>query len=359
MPALFRHRRVSHSLSSTKDTGIKTLLICCTLSLILAIASSQAAFSLPRMWLETLADGIAMPIRYMSCVVGIPFGAINRAFINSGADTKTLTELKEENAQLASRVAELEETKQTSMRLQNLLALKSSYNLQSVAARIIGMSHNSWEANVVIDKGRSAGLQVGMPVVGANGAIGQIVECSTFSSTVRLLRDEKSSISAMIQNSRAQGVVQGSIDANIRLQFINTNLEAHTGDIVVTSGLGGIFPKGLPIGKITSVNKAPGSMYYDIRISAFSETENLEEVLVITSLTEEQKADDKDVAEANAQDASTNQDVTSLKDPKVSSVEGNSSAQSQTSKTPSPSAGKSEKGGQNNKKPHASTERSE
>lgn len=359
MPALFRHRSVSHSLSSTKDTGIKTLLVCCALSLILAIASSQAVFSVPRLWLETVADAFALPVRYVSSVISIPFGALNKAFINSGADTKTLSELKEENAQLSSRVAELEETKQTSVRLQNLLALKSSYNLQSVAARIIGTSHNSWEANVVIDKGTSSGLQVGMPVVGANGAIGQIVECSALSSTVRLLRDEKSSISAMIQNSRAQGVVQGSIDATIRLQFINTNLEAHMGDIVVTSGLGGIFPKGLPIGKITSVNKAPGSMYYDIRISAFSETENLEEVLVITSLTEEQKANDKDVAAADAQDASTNQDATSLKDPKVSSVDGNKESQSQTSKTPSSSAHKNDTSKKQNNVSQGSSGRSE
>ena len=176
-----------------------------------------------------------------------------------------------------------------------------------------------------------------MPVMDSNGAIGQIIECNATSSVVRLLSDEKSSIPAMIQSSRAQGVVQGSVDGTIRLTLINSNLKAEVGDIVLTSGLGGIFPKGVPLGKITTVDKVPGSLYYSIHIAKLSPTENLEEVLVVTSLTEEQKATDKDISEADAQDSVANQDLTSVKSDdsasssKTSSSKGSSSAKSSSS----------------------------
>jgi rod shape-determining protein MreC len=141
-----------------------------------------------------------------------------------------------------------------------------------------------------------------MPVVDGKGAIGQIITCEATTSTVRLLTDEGSSVSAMIQSSRAQGMLQGSPDGTLHLSFIRTDQTVDVGDIVVTSGLGGVFPKGLPMGKISNVESTPGSTYYAITVEPYSTVSNLEEVLVITSLTEGQQATAEDIASADAGD---------------------------------------------------------
>ena len=246
---------------------------------------------------------VTTPIRVVGSVASLPFQGLGNVFSNLTASQESLSDLRAENERLASENAELEEEAQAATRLQQLLDLKNAYNLQSQAARIISASTDSWTRTVVIDKGTSSGLAVGMPVTDAGGAIGQIIECDAASSTVRLITDENSGVSAMVQPSRAQGMLRGSADGTLRLTLISTDQTVNVGDTVVTSGLGGVFPKGLPLGKVASVNRSDGALYYDIEVAPASSTENFEEVLVITSLTEEQEASSQDIAEADSQDA--------------------------------------------------------
>jgi rod shape-determining protein MreC len=245
---------------------------------------------------------ITTPIRWVGGALTAPFEGLGNVIDNLTADQEHLSDLKAENERLVARNAELEEAEQTARRLESLLGLQSLYNLQSTAARIISGSTDSWSSTVTIDKGTSAGLAVGMPVTDSNGAIGQIVKCGPASSTVRLITDENSAVSAMIQSSRAQGVLRGSVDGTLHLTLVRTDQMVEVGDTVVTSGLGGVFPKGLPVGKVLSVERTSGSLYYEIEVEPLSSTEGFEEVLVITSLTEDQKATAADVAEADQQD---------------------------------------------------------
>lgn len=244
------------------------------------------------------------PVRYLGATVTAPFQGLGNIFANLTADQGTLSDLKAENERLQARNAELEESEQTASRLQELLGIKDTYNLQSTAARIISGSVDSWSSTVTIDKGTADGLSVGMPVTASNGVIGQIVECGATSATVRLLTDESSSISAMVQTSRAQGMLVGSATGQVELTLIRTSQTVNVGDVIVTSGLGGVFPKGLPLGKVTSVDSNPGSLYLDIVVEPFAHTENFEEVLVITSLTQEQQATSEDISQADSQEIS-------------------------------------------------------
>lgn len=249
-----------------------------------------------------VAQTIVSPLRMLGAGIAAPLSGFGNVMRNLTADEKTLSELKDENERLAARNVELEEAELTAQRLQSLLDLRSSYNLQSVAARIIAGSLDSWTSTVTIDKGSAAGLAVGMPVVDENGAIGQIMECGASTSIVRLLSDESSSVSAMVQSSRAQGMLVGEPDGTLRLKYIRTDQTVDVGDIVVTSGLGGVFPKGLPMGKVASVETNPGSVYYEIVVEPFTHAGRYEEVLVITSLTEEQQATAEDIERADAAD---------------------------------------------------------
>ena len=246
---------------------------------------------------------VTSPVRYLGATVSLPFQGLGNVFTNLTSNQETLSDLKAENERLQARNAELEESEQTAKRLQDLLNLQDSYSLQSTGARIIAGSTDSWSSTVTINLGSSSGLTVGMPVMASNGVIGQVVECGATSSTVRLINDENSSVSAMVQSTRAQGMLNGSASGQVTLDLIATSQTVNVGDVVVTSGLGGVFPKGLPLGKVTNVENTPGSLDLDVTVEPFASTENFEEVLVITSLTDGQQASADDIASADAQES--------------------------------------------------------
>lgn len=273
---------------------------------------------------------ITTPVRWIGGVLTTPFHGLNNVLVNLTADQDHLSDLKAENERLLARNAELEEAEQTANRLQSLLGLQSLYNLQSTAARIISGSSDSWTSTVTIDKGTTSGLAMGMPVTDSNGAIGQIIRCGPTSSTVRLIYDENSSVAAMVQSSRAHGILRGSVDGTLTLALVRTDQMVEVGDMIVTSGLGGVFPKGLPLGKVTSIERTSGSLYYDIEVEPLSTTEGFEEVLVITSLTEDQKATAEDVSEADGQDASATSRLSTTSDETSDDEEGSAEGDDQS-----------------------------
>lgn len=289
---------------SDSDSGARLFVFLVVLSLVMFTMSARESGS---GFFTTLRGGfmtVTTPLRVVGSALTTPFQALGNVFSNLTATQETLSELREENERLLAKNAELQEEAQAAKRLQDLLGLQSSYSLQSTAARIISTSTDSWSRTVVIDRGSSSGLAIGMPVTNSSGAIGQIIECGPTSATVRLIADENSSVSALVQSSRAQGVLKGSAGGTLHLTLIATDQSVSVGDSVVTSGLGGVYPKGLPLGRVLSVNKNDGDLYYTIVVEPPSSAESFEEVLVITSLTENQKANSEDIAKADDQDSS-------------------------------------------------------
>lgn len=289
---------------SDSDSGARLFVFLVVLSLVMFTMSARESGS---GFFTTLRGGfmtVTTPLRVVGSALTTPFQALGNVFSNLTATQETLSDLREENERLLAKNAELQEEAQAAKRLQDLLGLQSSYSLQSTAARIISTSTDSWSRTVVIDRGSSSGLAIGMPVTNSSGAIGQIIECGPTSATVRLIADENSSVSALVQSSRAQGVLKGSAGGTLHLTLIATDQSVSVGDSVVTSGLGGVYPKGLPLGRVLSVNKNDGDLYYTIVVEPPSSAESFEEVLVITSLTENQKANSEDIAKADDQDSS-------------------------------------------------------
>ncbi|AEB06967.1 rod shape-determining protein MreC [Coriobacterium glomerans PW2] len=285
--------------SSRQATATRPLVICCIISVLLLTFYIREGEVGPVHAIRSVVTVVATPMRMVGSAVTGPFRAVGNVFSNLAAPQETLADLKQENEDLRAKVSELSESKSASSRLEALLNLKSAYNLQSTGAHVIGGSSDAWSQVVTIDKGTSDGLAINMPVVNAAGVIGQIVETSLNSSTVRLLADEKSGTSAMVQATRAQGMLHGQADGTLRLEYISVDSEVKAGDIVVTSGIGGVFPKGLPLGTVTSAEKAPNAVFYDIVVRPASSTQSNEEILVITSLAEGQAASDDDVALAD------------------------------------------------------------
>lgn len=278
---------------------MRPFVVCCLVSLLLLTFYVREGEAGVIHSIRSGVNTVATPVRMVGAVVATPFNAIGNVFTNLSAPQETLSELKKQNEELTSELAQLTEAEKTAERLESLLGLQSTYNLQSTAARIIGTTGDAWSQTVTIDKGSANGFEIGMPVCNSGGVIGQIIEVSAATSTVRLINDENSGVSAMVQSTRAQGILQGQPDGTLMLSYVPADADVKVGDVIITSGLGGRFPKGLPLGTVSSVSRAANATYYTIVVRAISTAESNEEVLVITSLTDEQAASSEDVAAAN------------------------------------------------------------
>lgn len=278
---------------------MRPFVVCCLVSLLLLTFYVREGETGVIHSIRSGVNTVATPVRMVGAVVATPFNAIGNVFTNLSAPQETLSELQKKNEELTSELAQLTEAQKTAERLESLLGLQSTYNLQSTAARIIGSTGDAWSQTVTIDKGSANGFEIGMPVCNSGGVIGQIIEVSAATSTVRLINDENSGVSAMVQSTRAQGMLQGQPDGTLMLSYVPADADVKVGDVIITSGLGGRFPKGLPLGTVSSVSRAANATYYTIVVRAISTAESNEEVLVITSLTDEQTASSEEVVAAN------------------------------------------------------------
>jgi len=193
-----------------------------------------------------------------------------------------LEELRTENETLRSQVSELEEARLENERLKKLLDIAQAGELKVVGARVIGRMPNSWEGVITIDRGSADGIVNGMPVIGPDGLLGQTVEVVRHSAKVRLITDQRSGVAAMLQHGRATGIVRGTINGGLVLDFVSKEATVTVGDTVIASGLGGVFPKGLIIGEVTRIERDPAALHQKISVVPSGEVSALEEVLVLT-----------------------------------------------------------------------------
>ena len=219
-----------------QSTGLRPLIVLCVVSILVLTFYLREGESGPIHTLRAGVTTITTPARLAGNLVSAPFNAVGNIFGNLTASRATLDELEAENAELTARVAELAEYQATSERLEKLLYLQSTYNLKSTPALIIGQSSDAWSDTVTIDKGSLDGISVNMPVTNSTGVIGQVIEVAPNASTVRLLTDEGSGVSAMIQDTRAQGMVQGQPDGTLRMDYVSVDADVKEGDIIITSG---------------------------------------------------------------------------------------------------------------------------
>ncbi len=190
-------------------------------------------------------------------------------------------ELREEIKALNARIVSAEEAQQANNRLEKLLEMKKSVKAPILAASVIGEDVSSWFRTLVIDRGSSSGIAEGMAVVAANGVIGQVIKVAPASCRVLLLTDHASGIAATIQRSRARGVVKGRGEGLCSLEFTTREEDVKVGDMVVTSGVGGVFLKGLPIGEVTMVKRGEYGIFQTVTIRPSVNITHLEEVLIV------------------------------------------------------------------------------
>jgi len=180
-----------------------------------------------------------------------------------------------------------EELLATHERLRKLLQFKEMIRRPVVAAQVIGLDPTGWFKSVIIDKGKQAGLKPDMPVVNASGVVGRIVSVSNNYAKVLLIIDQNSAVDCLTQGSRDRGMVKGMSTEVCKMDYMAKSSDAVVGEVVITSGLGDIFPKGLPLGKISGVNEASGRLFKEIDVMPSVDFSKLEEVLVIQTVDDQ------------------------------------------------------------------------
>jgi rod shape-determining protein MreC len=195
--------------------------------------------------------------------------------------------LRAENDRLETEVTRLRENEIRLQELRQLLQVKESRPDQEfLAANVFAREPSNLKEMVAIDRGKRDGVKEGMVVMTEGGSlVGRVTKLLDDSAWVTLLTDPNSAVSAMVQESRSQGVVAGSYSRRLTMDFIRQGATVNTGDVVVTSGIGGNFPPGLLIGRVVAAASTRQEIFQDVSVEPVASLSRLETILVLTSFT--------------------------------------------------------------------------
>jgi rod shape-determining protein MreC len=179
-------------------------------------------------------------------------------------------------------------------RLQALLAFKEQFISQTMAAQVIGSTGSEQSRAVYLDKGEKDGIKADMAVITADGVVGKVLHAYRSTSLVLLISDQTSGVGAILEKSRLQGILRGLPSGEIGLERVMSDEQVPAGELVLTSGGDRIFPKGLPIGRVTRVS--PGNdLFLNVQVKPAANLSKLEEVLIVTKVDERQATPDQTV----------------------------------------------------------------
>ncbi len=201
-------------------------------------------------------------------------------------------ELKQQIEQMRIEQVRMSQDADQARRLQALLAFKEQFISLTRAAQVIGSSGSERSRAIYIDQGEKDGIKPDMAVITADGIVGKVLHVYGSTSLVLLISDQTSGVGAILEKSRLQGILRGMPSGEIALERVMSDEQVPAGELVLTSGGDRIFPKGLPIGRVTKVS--PGSdLFLNIRVKPSANLSKLEEVLVVTKIDERQAAPDQ------------------------------------------------------------------
>ncbi len=195
--------------------------------------------------------------------------------------------LKQQIERMSLEQVRMSQDADQARRLQALLAFREQFISQTMAAQVIGSSGSEQSRSVYIDKGENDGIRPDMAVITADGIVGKVLHAYPSTSQVLLINDQSSGVGAILEKSRLQGILKGTSAGEVVLEKVMSDENVPVGEMVLTSGGDGIFPKGLLVGRVTKAG--PGSdLFLNIRVRPTADLSRLEEVLVVTKIDERQ-----------------------------------------------------------------------
>lgn len=191
--------------------------------------------------------------------------------------------LKSQNQDLLARLQVLEELQKENSRLNLLLDFRNRNKMELTAARVISRDLLTDHATIRIDKGTSNGLKSGMAVITTEGVVGHIFKPDALTSHVLLITDRYSVVDGLVNRSRARGIVEGKNQTGLSLHYVEKSEDIQKGDLIVTSGLDNIFPKGFPVAKVENVENKIFAVALKVDLKPIVDPDKVEEVFIITN----------------------------------------------------------------------------
>lgn len=277
-----------------KNKPLLILLIAALLLGVLALATSGDRTAI---WVENAVGTVTTPVQSFSARASSAImGFFQRIFKTTDAD--------QENEQLRVRIAQyeqieqrLDEAEQENKRLRALLGYAEEQEFPSyVTARVIAKDPGVWFSIFTINAGRKHGVEENMPVIGAAGLVGRVTEVGATWSKVISIVDTTSSVSVMVERTRDNGMARGLLSGDgselLELYYLPAGSDLVPGDIIVTNGLGGIFPKGVMIGTVIEVSRqSADAQAGNAILQPAIDFQHIEEVLVLTHASDTQEGE--------------------------------------------------------------------
>ncbi|MDD4335561.1 MAG: rod shape-determining protein MreC [Desulfotomaculaceae bacterium] len=247
----------------------------CTVPERIGLTSSESKF---RDMLAPVQNGLTWLGRQGRYIISLPVSMVGAA--------ARCQELEHEVERLESEKIQFNEYLIENQRLSALLDYKKvmAGNYNSLIASVIGRDPGNWFGTITLNRGSSEGIRENMSVLTPEGLVGRVIAVSASTCEVLLITDPRSGVGSLVQDTRTPGIVEGVAGAAgiARMIHLPNNALVETGQAVVTSGQGSLFPKGIPVGRINNVQNEPSGLFLSAEISPFANLNNLEEVIIVT-----------------------------------------------------------------------------
>src|SRR5882762_9859418 len=258
----------------------------------LAVQVKRTTDSEPTRLIRIWAVGAVTPLEKVLVWVQTSTGNIWHNYFYLRGVRAENRNLKQQIERMSLEQVRMSQDADQARRLQALLAFKEQFISRTMAAQVIGSSGSELSRAVYIDKGESDGIKPDMAVITADGIVGKVLRAYGSTSLVLLINDQTSGVGAILDKTRLQGILRGTPGGEVVLEKVMSDEAVPAGEMLLTSGGDGIFPKGLLVGRVTKV--APGNeLFLNIRVRPAADLSKLEEVLVVTKIDERQAQPDQ------------------------------------------------------------------
>ncbi len=232
-------------------------------------------------WWQGILLEVAIPIQKALAAPADAFGNTWRSYVD-------LVGVRADNEQLNARIAELEEENLqyrealvASRHLERIASMRDDFETPMLPAEVVGLDVTPWFRSVLIDRGHEHGVLAGQPVITAKGVVGLVTRTSPHAAKTMLVLDRQSRIDAVVQRSRARGVVHGRGTNQLMFEIVARGADVEVGDVLITSGMAGVYPKGLRIGEVVEIKDPGGSLMQAVLIEPAVDFGRLEQTFVL------------------------------------------------------------------------------
>jgi rod shape-determining protein MreC len=258
----------------------------------LAVQVKRTTDSEPTRLIRIWAVGAVTPLERMLVWVQTSTGNVWHNYFYLRGVRAENRNLKAQIERMSLEQVRISQDADQARRLQALLAFKEQFISQTMAAQVIGGSGSEQSRLVFIDKGENDHIKRDMAVITADGIVGKVLNVYSSTSQVLLINDQTSGVGALLDKTRLQGILRGTPAGEVMLEKVMSDENVPPGEMVLTSGGDGIFPKGLLVGRVTKVG-AGSDLFLNIRVRPAADLSRLEEVLVVTKIDERQALTDQ------------------------------------------------------------------